>query len=298
MNMMPQPGMLGAPQPPMPQITDEMIEEAKLVADACTWEEISGILRSDDRRNYSIDIQTDATAFEDEETEKAQRIELAKAMTEFFAFWGPAIQQNPSIKPFVRELALFTFGAFRAGRSLEETLGDAFDQIEQAPPPPDPEADKVKADMAMAAKQFEMDMQLKQVDLQGKQAATQANVQGKQADLAIKQQTAQIDMASQQQQLQADQQKAQLEMQIELAKLQLERERMQMEREKMGLEIQAANQKAQIDQQSMALDHQMHAEKSQLDLQTHREASDLKRDDMKFQSEFKRKEAARAASNA
>lgn len=294
MNMMPLGAGGGMPQqPPMP--SPEQIEQAQLIVDACSWEEISSILRSDDRRNYTVSVQTDATAFEDEETEKTQRIELAKAMTEFFAFWGPAIQQNPSIKPLVKELALFTFAAFKAGRELEESIGDAFDQIENTPPPPNPEAEKIKGEMAMAKEKHAMEMQKGQADLAGKAQVAQMTAQGKQSDLAVKQQSAQMDMASQQQQMQMEQQKAQLEMQIELAKLQLERERMQMEREKMGMELQAAQQKAEIDQQSLVMQTEMQAEKSAIDMQTHREASELKRDDMQFQSDFKREQAKKQA---
>lgn len=295
MNMMPfASGMPSAMPPAMP--SDEQIQQAQLILDACSWDEVSGILRSDDRRNYSIDVETDATAFEDEEAEKQQRIEFVKAMTEFMGFWGPAIQMNPSVAPFAKELAQFALGAFRAGRTLEESLSDAFDQIKDAPPQPNPEAEMAKAEMAMAQQKHALEMQKGQADVAGKQQVAQLTAAGKQGELQVKQQSAQMDMAAQQQQMQADREKAQLDLQIEYAKLELERERMAMEREKMGLDLQMASQKAQIDQQNMVMQNEAQAEKSAMDLQTHREASDLKRDDMQFNSEFKRKEAERKAS--
>ena len=62
-------------QPPMSmlQISPVEIQELQLIADACSWEEVSGVLRSDDRRNYNINIQADFTAFADENEEKTQR---------------------------------------------------------------------------------------------------------------------------------------------------------------------------------------------------------------------------------
>ena len=43
----------------MLQISPVEIQELQLIADACSWEEVSGVLRSDDRRNYNINIQAD-----------------------------------------------------------------------------------------------------------------------------------------------------------------------------------------------------------------------------------------------
>lgn len=266
MNMMPlgagAPG--GMPmQPPMPMPSPEQLEQAKLIVDACSWEDISGILRSDDRRNYSVDIETDATAFEDEEAEKAQRIELAKAMTEFFAFWGPAIQQNPSIKPLVKELALFTFGAFRAGRALEEAIGDAFDQIEQAPPAPDPEADKLKAEMAM-----------KQQEAQAKAQAQQADMMFKQQDAQLKQKQAESEFAMKQQQLAAE--------------LEFKRQELGIKAQELDLKKATAIQDAQIKQQQA----QEQAEQQQFDRQAQYEDRQFQRESAHAEREFKGKDFA------
>ena len=192
------PQMAMPPQtPPMP--TPEQLEQDKLIAQACSWEEVSGILRSDDRRNYSIDIETDATAFEDEEAEKASRIEYVKAMTEMMQLWIPAIQGNPSLAPFAKELAVFASGAFKPGRQFEEQLGDAFDQIQNTPPQQaaDPEAEKVKAELAMKAQEMQMRQQEQAQNMQMEQAKnSQAmaqsaqefalKTQGQQAELAFK----------------------------------------------------------------------------------------------------------------
>lgn len=204
------PGM--PPQMPMPQMppmpSPEQLEQDKLIAEACSWEEVSGILRSDDRRNYSIDVETDATALEDEEADKASAIEYVKAMTEMMQLWIPAIQGNPSLAPMAKELAVFVSGKFKPGRQFEEQLGDAFDQIQNTPPQPNPEAEAAKAEMAMKQQEAQMraqetaqnmqmrgqeqtqSMQMEQA--KGQQAMAQSQqefalkVQGQQADLAFR----------------------------------------------------------------------------------------------------------------
>lgn len=179
------PGM--APVPPMPPMpSPEQLEEDKLIAEACSWEEIAGVLHSDDRRNYTVDVETDATAFEDVETEKQQRIEYIRAMTEMMQVWIPAIQGNPTLAPFAKELAIFGSGAFKPGRQFEEQLGDAFDQIQNMPPQPNPEAEKLKAEAEREDKKFAMEAQSKQADAAAKARERQQDLVFKEKDYALK----------------------------------------------------------------------------------------------------------------
>lgn len=264
MTMMPQPsGMMAPPMPQMPP--PEVIEQAKLIAEAVTWEEIEPILRTDERRNYNIDIETDSTVFDDAEAEKAQRIEVMGAMTSWMQIALPAIQTNRSLAPLMKELTMFTLGAFKLGRTLEETFEDAFDQIQNAESPPDPEAEKLKAEMAMAQQKHGMEMQKGQAEIQGKQQVAQLTAEGKQGELAVKQQSAQMDMAKQQADMQMAREQAQMQMQMDYAKLQLEREKIAMEREKMQLEMQVAQQQAAIQQQTAQMDMAAHKEKAEID---------------------------------
>lgn len=260
MNMMPQPMGMAPMMPPMP--TPEQIEEAKLIIDACTWEEISGVLRSDDRRNYTFDVETDATAFEDQEVEKQQRIEFIGAMTTWLPQAIAAVKQDPALAPLMKEMTMFSVGAFPVARSMEEAFEDAFEEAKKAQPQPDPEAEKMKAEMAMEQKRFEMDMQLKQIDLQGKQQTAQINAQTKQADVAAKQQSTQMDMEAKQLDLQLKQVSAQLDIMLKKMQMGIEREKLGLEQEKMALDSQAAHEQHQI-----------------------------KRDDMVFTADMKRQEA-------
>ncbi len=198
-----QPGPEGQPPAPAPQMPpmqmpdEDQIADLKSIADSCSWEEISEILRSDDRRNFTIDVETTETAAVDEETEKAQATEFMAAMTQWLQVAIPAMQGNPTQAPLFKELTMMYVSKFKPGRALEEAFDDAFDQIKSMPPQPNPEEEKVKAEMAMKEKDLQMRMQEKQADVQltqqkhqqemaFKAQEHQLKVQGQQADLAFK----------------------------------------------------------------------------------------------------------------
>lgn len=246
-----------APQMPPPPIDPEQAKELELIADACTWEEISGVLRSDDRRNYSITVETDVTAFEDEEAEKQQATEFMGAMTAWLERAIPGIRSDPSLAPLFKELTMMYVSKFKPGRTLEEAFEDSFEQVKNTPPQPDPEAEKLKAEMAMEKQRFEMDMQLKQVDLQGKQQTAQVNAQTKQADVAAKQQSTEMDMQAKQLDLQMKQVSAQLDMMLKRMEMALKQEELGLKREEMALDSQATREKAEIDRDSMVFNADM-----------------------------------------
>jgi hypothetical protein len=218
---------------PMQMPPPEMIEEARLIAEAVTWEEVEPILRTDQRRNYCVNIETDSTIFEDAEAEKAQRIEVMGAMTTWMERALPAIQTNRSLAPLMKELTMFTLGAFKIGRTLEETFEDAFDQIQDAPEQPNPEQMKLEmeakakeAEFAAKAKDREAEFGFKQQEHGLKQQEMQAQLQFKQQELAFKQQ-----------ELGIKQQEAEFNRQLTIEKSQFEREAAQREMEFKGQEM-------------------------------------------------------------
>lgn len=165
MTLMPMAGSMAPAQPALPPLPPpEEIEKAQQIMDAVGWDELEPILRSDERRHYSINVETDSTVFEDAETEKAQRIELMGAMTTWLQQAIPAIQMNKDLAPLMKELTMFTLGGFKLGRQLEETFEDTFDQINKMEPPPNPEAQKAEMEMAMKEKELQGNFQLKQAE--------------------------------------------------------------------------------------------------------------------------------------
>jgi len=153
------------------------------------------VLRSDEMRGYQIDIETDSTVFEDAEAEKQSRVEMLTAMGGMAQQWLPVVQMGgPPMLKLVGELMSFGVRGFKAGRTMEDSIDEAFQalaqqqaQAAQQPPLPDPAVVKAEADMK--AKEAEMAM---------KREGHQMDMQGKVMDLQVKQQSAAIDMQAQQ----------------------------------------------------------------------------------------------------
>lgn len=201
------PGAAQAPQPPpMPMPSPDAIQEMQDIVKCVAWEDIESILRSDDRRGYKIDIETEDTANFDEQEEKQNRVELLNTMQPVLQNVQLMIQQSPDMLPLAREIMMFTIKGFKAGRQLEETFEDAFNELGNRPPqppPPNPDMAKVgieksKADAEIQIKQqlaaheaekMQIENQLRAADLQGKQL----DLQGKQLDLHSKNQQMNLD---------------------------------------------------------------------------------------------------------
>ena len=187
----PQPTPL-QPQPsPAPQIDPKRMQQLIAISKAPTWEEISAILRSDKRRGYKVDIETDATNAMDAESEKAQRIEFLTAMEGFMEKVMPGIMQFPALAPLSKELASFAVGAFKVGRTMEEAFEDAFEQIEQMAkaaqangPKPDPEEQKLQLEAKSKQMEFAFKEKTAQQDAQIKQQEFEHTSKMKEAEFA------------------------------------------------------------------------------------------------------------------
>ena len=163
----------------------KLIETAKAV----TWEEIESILRSDQRRGYKVDIETDATNAMDSETEKQQRMEFVGIMGKMLAESLPMIAQAPpqaaaALITLLKENAMFAAAAFKAGRTMEEAYDDAFTKLEEQakaqasqPPKPSPEEQKLQAEMKAKQAEIQFAQQSKQMEFQFKEKEAQQTAQ-------------------------------------------------------------------------------------------------------------------------
>jgi hypothetical protein len=175
-----------SPAPPMPQVDPDTIKELQRIAKCSAWEDVEAILRSDQRRGYKVDVETDDTAQFDEQAEKEGRIEFLNTMQPTMQNALMMTQQAPELLPLAKETMLFTVRAFKAGRSLEEAFEDAFDQLASRPPTaPQPTPEMIQAQIA--AKQADAQLQIQQQKAQSDMAMAQADLQGKQLDLQGKQ---------------------------------------------------------------------------------------------------------------
>lgn len=216
-----------------PQIDPEAIKKLQEIANAPTWEEVSGILRSDARRAYKVDVETDQTAQVDEQQEKQDRIEFMSTIMAQMEKMLPVAMQFPAMRPLIKETVMFSVKAFRAGRPLEEAFDEAFTALEKLPPP------QQQGDPVAQAKAEEIKAKT-QATIQG----AQIEAQTKQMDAQVKQQGAQLDFAAKVVDLQAK--KAESQHKQELAKMQAA---LQMRREAhaFGREVEKAEMERAMD---------------------------------------------------
>lgn len=207
----PQPGM---PPVQAPQVEPEMLKEMQTIAKAVPWEDISGILKSDNRRGYKVDVETEDTAQVDEEAEKAARMEFLNTMQGFMATAVPAAQALPASIPLVKELAVFAVKSFKVGRGLEEAFDDFFSKLEQAPPQqpqPNPDVMKAEAEIKRADAEMQMkqathaeDLKSKELDRSVKEAdlhLKSIEIEGKTRELDLKAQQIELGIAADEQAL-------------------------------------------------------------------------------------------------
>ena len=187
--------MIQLPQPPQPPVLlDEAIE----------------LLRSDIRRNFVIDIESDSTIEPDEQAEQESRVEMLTAVTAFMQQALPAAQAAPQLAPVIGEFLLFTVRTFKAGRTLEATIESMVEDARNNPPQQqeDPQAAADKAKLQMEAEKAKQDAAIRQAELQQKGELAQQELQMKaqmgERELALKERQVAAEMQLKQAQAQND----------------------------------------------------------------------------------------------
>lgn len=167
------------------QAEQQMIDEYNRMLFLPTWEQVIDLLKNDRLRNYTIDIETTATAFDDRETQ-AQSI---NALTQTYLALVQNVNMLPSpdlVKGFIPIMKL-NLGTIKAstdiGRQLEDAIESTYRRVEQAsktPVPPTPEQIKAQAD----AKKVEADIAMTQQKI----ASERADIELRSRELDIRQQ--------------------------------------------------------------------------------------------------------------
>lgn len=171
------PGPDGKPIPPQP-VPDDVQE----LLDSPTWEEVEQLIRDDVLRCFRISIETDSTIKQDQEAEKAARIELVGAVGSFLQ---QAVLLPPQLQPLAAELLMFGVRGFKVSREIETTFEQTMKKIKQAseqPSQPDPE--QMKAQAEAENQKSSMELEHKKLDMEGQKMAI--DIEAKKADFALK----------------------------------------------------------------------------------------------------------------
>ena len=185
------------------------------------------LLRNEAAKNFRIEVTSDSMIYQDEQQEKADRMQFLQAVGGFMQQAMPMMQAAPELAPMAMEMLKFGVTAFKAGKQLEGIIDQTADemrtkaeQMRGQPKPPTPEVQKMQ-----------MTMQIEQAKMQAKQGELQAQGQLEQQKMQMQMQ---LEKAKQEYQAQENQLKFQLEEQ----RNQLDRE-MEMRSQQMKMEMEA-----------------------------------------------------------
>ncbi len=116
-----------------------------------SWEEVVKFLRNEKLRGYAIDVETEFTAFDNEEEEKRSTNEFIVAMSGMMERGIQMVQQVPETAMLVKQLFMMGMKTYSIGRRVEDTVDATFDKIFQKamqPKPPTPNVELIKATAA------------------------------------------------------------------------------------------------------------------------------------------------------
>lgn len=132
------------------------------------------LLRNEASKNFRIEVTSDSMIYQDEQQEKADRMQFLQAMSGFMAQAVPMMQAQPELAPMAMEMLKFGVTAFKAGKQLEGIIDQTADEMRQKaqqmqgqPKPPPPEVMKAQMDNQSKMQQLQMSAQLEQAKLQG-----------------------------------------------------------------------------------------------------------------------------------
>jgi len=168
---------------------DAMGQQAQKLMEQPTIDKVMKLFRSERLRPFVLDIETDSTIQPDEDAEKQRRTEFLTAMGTAMKELAPLVQTSPQAAPFAGAVLKFVTAPYRAGRELENAIDEFVDNMtaQAQQPKPNPEEEKIKAEM-----------QLKQADMQIRQQETQQKGQLAQADIKTKLTLAMVDAKNKQ----------------------------------------------------------------------------------------------------
>jgi hypothetical protein len=190
------------------------------------------LLKDEPAKNFRIEVTSDSMIYQDEQQEKADRVEFLSAVSQFMQTALPVATNAPELTPLLMEMLKFGVTAFKAGKGMEGLIDETADKFRQQakaaegqPKPPSAEQQKMQ-----------MTMQIEQSKIQAKQAEMQMQLQ--------------IDQQKMQMQMELEKAKQEYQAQENQLKFQLEEQRNMMDRE---MEIKVAQMKMNTERNTQVL---------------------------------------------
>jgi hypothetical protein len=173
------------------------------------------LLKNNPMRTFRIEVATDSMLYQDEQQEKADRVEFLGAVGTYLEKAVQASQaMPPEATPLLMDLLKFGVTGYRVGRELEGEFDTLADHIKQAakqpkqPPPPNPEIMKIQMESQARQAELQSEVQARDHEIQLEAQKQQAQAQN---DMRERQHKAELDQALAKQKLDFDTWKTQLE---------------------------------------------------------------------------------------
>jgi hypothetical protein len=230
--------MTGQPPP------EDMALAAQHVLKMPTWEDVMGLLRSDQMRRFKIGIETDSTIQETLTRDAQGMQEAVTAVVNLFNGLAPAMESGALSVEVAKTIALSMARNAKMGDAVEE----AIEQIKQPPPPPPPPPDKsvevaqvkVQGEKEIATMREQSSTQLEAQKMQHAQQVSAIELQNEQRKAMQEAQLAQQEAAH----------KAQIAQIQEQGKLEIERARLETQILLKRMEFEFEAQQKDLDRQS------------------------------------------------
>jgi hypothetical protein len=181
------------------------------------------LLKNEPAKNFRIEVTTDSMIYQDEQQEKADRMEFLQAVGGYLSQAVPAAQATPELTPLLVEMLKFGVTAFKAGKGLEGLIDETADRFRQQAKalegqPKPPSAEQQKMQMQMQIEQAKMQAEQQKMVMQ--QQIEQAKIQGQiELEKAKQEYQAQENQLKFQLEDQRNREEKQMELQLEQTKL-------------------------------------------------------------------------------
>jgi hypothetical protein len=132
------------------------------------------LLKDEPAKNFRIEVTSDSMIYQDEQQEKADRVEFLSAVSQFMQTALPVATNAPELTPLLMEMLKFGVTAFKAGKGMEGLIDETADKFRQQakaaegqPKPPSPEQQKLTMQMQMEQQKMQMQQQIEQAKIEG-----------------------------------------------------------------------------------------------------------------------------------
>jgi hypothetical protein len=162
--MPPQPGQ----PPPAPPIDPAMLKMP-------TWEDVIGVMHSEKRQQYRIDVETDSTVAGTLSSDMAGLAQVLQSVSQTLTGLAPLVMDGALPVEAAKEIVMAVVRRARLGMAVE----DAFDKMQAPKPPADPNAGKAQAAAGVAQVKAQSDAQVAEIHAESKAQIAQMHEEGR-----------------------------------------------------------------------------------------------------------------------